>query len=519
LSFSLTLTKAEKEWIKSHNPIKVGVTDIPNLCCKTNKGFKGFSVDLFKEISKDTGMKFKFIRFKNQQELYDAAKKGEIDIVFLSEKTPQKLKYLLFTDSVLSLHNHILLNSQTNYHNPNEILNQKIAVTKASAAADYLRMNYPQIKLVFTDNDLQALKLLNNKKVDAVVAELVSANHFIKKYNLNNIMPGAMLNKFHLRIASLSSEPILNDVLTESIENMPQCKLKSIMLKWGYLREKVMFFDKKTLTFISILFLMLGAFLIYMWRMNQRLKKEIEHKEELLHRLEKLRDSKLNQINEIISMIAHQWKQPLNNLGLLHQLIIHQFRNGMLDEKAMEYFEKNAKEQLTIMSQIIADFRELFKIKESPKEFDLNKLLQQAINECSLSCKQHKIKILYESKGDNFTIHGYPQTLKQVIMNILYNAKDAIIEKNPPKKEIYVKLKKQKDNFVIEIEDTAGGIPLDIIDKIFEPYFTTKRKQNGSGLGLYMAKVILEERMDGKIIAENTENGAKFTLILKDISN
>jgi len=510
----LFLNKKERLWIQNRTkPVLVGITEIPNQILKTKNGYEGYFIDLFKIISDKLDLKFKYVYFDTWSELINAAKKGKIDVVFAAQKTPSRLKYLDFTDTVLIQKNNILENiNNNNFHSIEDLNFKKVAVTKGSAIEEYLKYSYPKIKLILTNNELTSLKLLNSSEVDAAIAETVRAGYYINKYNLNNIVPGPDLNyDYYLSIATVANETMLNTLLTKAVTHIPKKKFKALKLKWGYLKEKVTFFNTQTIIFLSIVAILILSFLMYLFYINRKLKKEIEQKEEALKRIQFLRNSKLSQMSEIINMIAHQWKQPLNNLALLIQFIANKYKNEELTEENFNYFQINAVKQIDLMLQTINDFKELFSQHESKKKFNIIDIMNGILDTIKPIYEKNGIKISFKSFSKNVEIEGYPELFKQIIYNIINNAKDALIERNVQNKEIFIFIKKTKSNIIIEIEDNAGGIPLDIIDKIFEPYFSTKK--NGTGLGLYMAKILLEEKMNATIEVFNTKKGAEFQII------
>ncbi|WP_177202041.1 sensor histidine kinase [Hydrogenimonas thermophila] len=248
--------------------------------------------------------------------------------------------------------------------------------------------------------------------------------------------------------------------------------------------------------------------------MNKKLKREIEEKQKALKRVEKLRDSKLNEMSQIISMIAHQWRQPLNNLYLLIQTHIYNYKKGKIDKQAIQYFKENSKKQINLMSKTINDFMEFFKAQENKNYFDLKKTIEELLSIIEPLFKKNNIKIsFYYEDNNNYTLNNYKNMFTQIIINILNNAKDALLERNIDNKQIYIELQNNDIELIILIKDNAGGIPEDIIDKVFDPYFSTKNEKNGTGLGLYISKIILEERMNGKIDVKNDRNGAIFKII------
>jgi len=216
----------------------------------------------------------------------------------------------------------------------------------------------------------------------------------------------------------------------------------------------------------------------------------------------------------MISMIAHQWRQPLNTLSTLIQSLILKYKIGKIDDEYIEYFDKSSKNLIQNMSQTIDDFRNFFKPEKQKTEFILNEIILNILHMIDIPLKESNIKVEF-IHHDNLKILGYPNEFGQVVLNIINNAKDAILEKNIKDGKIIIELRKDERGIFLTIGDNAGGIPSNIIDKIFDPYFSTKDEKNGTGLGLYMSKLIIEEHMDGVLKVSNKGKGANFTIIFK----
>ena len=211
-------------------------------------------------------------------------------------------------------------------------------------------------------------------------------------------------------------------------------------------------------------------------------------------------------MGEMIGAIAHQWRQPLNTLGLIIQDLEEAYGFGELDEKYIKDTVQTSMKQINFMSKTIDDFRNFFRINKKITHFSVKQAIQETVNIVLAQLKHHNIKITIS--GDDFEIKGFDNEFKQTILNIIGNAKDMIMENNISNPEIQIWLKDKK----VYISDNAGGIPKEIIKRIFEPYFTTKEQGKGTGMGLYMSKMIIEENMGGKITAHNKNGGAEFVI-------
>lgn len=216
--------------------------------------------------------------------------------------------------------------------------------------------------------------------------------------------------------------------------------------------------------------------------------------------------SKLAAMGEMISAIAHQWRQPLNELGIRIQKLKYDFKGNKINEEFINDFIKNSKDTISFMSGTIDDFRNFFSTNKIVSLFSIKESIEEVKNIVSSQLIDNDIEI--EINGNDFSIESFESEFKQVILNIVINAKDALVEKNIQNAKIEIILEDKK----ILIKDNAGGIPIEVIDRIFEPYFTTKGEGKGTGIGLYMSKTIIESNMNGKISVENGQEGAVFTI-------
>jgi len=226
-----------------------------------------------------------------------------------------------------------------------------------------------------------------------------------------------------------------------------------------------------------------------------------------------LHQSRLAQMGEMISMIAHQWRQPLNTLSMLNNTVVLKFKRDKLDTDIMNYFNENSNKQIQQMSKTIDDFRDFFKPEKEKIDYCINDIIIHSIDMLNPVFSKYNLNIEF-SDAQKIYSNGFANELGQALVNIINNAKDALVENKIVDKEIVVDLEQKGDKAIITIKDNAGGIPEDIIDKIFDPYFSTKLEKNGTGLGLYMTKLIIEEHLDGEIGVENIDDGATFSIEL-----
>jgi len=239
--------------------------------------------------------------------------------------------------------------------------------------------------------------------------------------------------------------------------------------------------------------------------LDRMVKDEIEKNREKEQML--MHQSKLAALGEMLGNIAHQWRHPITRLSLLVQNFEMAYKMQKLDDKFVEKFKTKAFEQINYMSATIDDFTSFFKKDKEKQKFYVREVIEDALK--LLEGRIKNIEIIKEY-GTKIEINGYKTEFSQVILNILNNAIDALNEKEIKNKKIWIRIK----NNLIEIEDNAGGIPEEIKDKIFEPYFTTKFQSQGTGIGLYMSKIIITKHFNSKLEVENSKYGAIFKIIL-----
>ncbi len=218
-------------------------------------------------------------------------------------------------------------------------------------------------------------------------------------------------------------------------------------------------------------------------------------------------------MGEMIGNIAHQWRQPLNALSLVMQNIKFSYEIGDLDDEFMERSSNKVDLLTKNMSKTIDDFRNFFKPNKGKEKFCLDEIVYETLSLIESTFEHHNIKIEKEIiKG--VKVYGFPNEFLHTLLNILNNAKDAFEENNIANRIVVLVVDKNDKEGIIKIQDNAGGIPKDIQNKIFEPYFTTKEEGKGTGIGLYMSKIIIEKNMDGELLNKNINGGTIFTIKL-----
>jgi PAS domain S-box-containing protein len=236
-----------------------------------------------------------------------------------------------------------------------------------------------------------------------------------------------------------------------------------------------------------------------------RVVEELRNNERIL-----AQQSRQAAMGEMIGNIAHQWRQPLNALGLTVQQLSLYYQLGEFNKEVLDNGVRKSMTLIKHMSRTIDDFRDFFSPDKEMAEFKIHSAVAKTMDlvKDSLSERQIAVEIICQ---DEPTATGYPHEYSQVLLNILINARDAIDTRRPLLPRICIVVGDGTGRSVVTITDNAGGIPPEILDNIFDPYFSTKGVQ-GTGIGLYMSKTIIERNMHGSLSVRNTGDGAEFRI-------
>ncbi|NOX15414.1 MAG: GHKL domain-containing protein [Epsilonproteobacteria bacterium] len=239
-----------------------------------------------------------------------------------------------------------------------------------------------------------------------------------------------------------------------------------------------------------------------------RVKDELEKNQKLL-----IAQSKQAAMGEMINMIAHQWRQPLSVISMAASNIVIDIELDINDKNALKEESKEIINEINFLSQTIDDFRNFFKTDKKVEKVKISEILDKAIRLVEKQFISRSIEIIHNFQ-DEKNITTYSRELIQVFLSILNNSKEAYEEIKDIKKVIKIEIRGYDNRVSIVITDNAGGVKEDMVERIFEPYFSTKEKKNGSGLGLYMSKTIIEKHLQGTIKAYNYGNGISLEIVL-----
>ncbi|AXX88193.1 signal transduction sensor histidine kinase [Malaciobacter marinus] len=258
--------------------------------------------------------------------------------------------------------------------------------------------------------------------------------------------------------------------------------------------------------------------------LNETLEKKVQEELEKNRAKDKkmIQQSRFAALGEMIGNIAHQWRQPLSAISSTASSMQLQMELGINQKEDIEKSYESIITYVEFLTQTIEDFRNFFKEDKEKSEFDIQKILKNSLSITAASYKDRNIDVLTNFKEDINITFGFPNELSQVFLNILSNAKDAFTNNKIKTPQVTINIFEKDAYNIIEIIDNAGGIDIKNIEKIFDPYFTTKHQTQGTGIGLYMSKEIIQKHMNGLLNVENriitvnntTYKGACFTILL-----
>jgi len=258
--------------------------------------------------------------------------------------------------------------------------------------------------------------------------------------------------------------------------------------------------------------------------LEKMVEKEIDHRLKVQKKADEekskneqllMQQSKLAMLGEMIGNIAHQWRQPLMQLSAIIMYLDAYNEKGKLTPEKFTKKIKDGNSIIDFMSKTIEDFRNYYKPEKQKEKFLLKDSIDNALFIVNSSLKTSNIEVVTNYCNKNIELESFKNEFSQALLNIITNAKDILILKSIKNAKIFIDVKEENNNVIISIEDNAGGIENKILEKVFDPYFTTKHKSQGTGIGLYMTKMIIESNMNGDIKVKNSTNGARFIITLK----
>ena len=394
------------------------------------------------------------------------------------------------------------------------------------AILDLLKMKYKNIEFVTVKNVDEGLEKVLNGELFGHIDTISTAWYKLQSKYLTELSVSAKLDEVSkISIAVRNDDNILYEIFQKSVLSIDDFVKDEMLNKWISVEYKKEFDYSilwKVFLALSIIFIAILYRQKLLKKVNNSLKEKVEEKTKELRQInseleirikqevdENLKkDRLLSQQQKMVSMgqmienIAHQWRQPLSLISTGVSGIKLKKQLNELDD---EFFYNTLNSILNTskyLSNTIDDFRYFFKPQKEKENFYLEKCCIKTIDLMNPNFLNKDIEISYEI--EDIQVCGYETELIQVLINILNNSKDALEFLNKNEKFIFINIFRENNKAIVEIKDNAGGIKEDILDKVFEPYFTTKHQSQGTGIGLFMCKEIINKHMNGEIYISNT---------------
>jgi len=533
----VTLMASSLEVQKVQELQKVKVCVSPNgLPIEMNENGRhiGMAADFLAIISKKTGLEFELLPTRTWSESINAAKKYQCDILSAAEENDELAHYFHFTDPYMGFPIVIIARENTPFVSSLEsIKEQKVATIADAEYIEVLNRHYPKMQITGMTTTKDGLQSVRGGKVDYFIDITADLAYVTGKYHISGLnIAGFVGDDFYYRVAVRKDDPVLFTKIQSAVQSISEEEKHQIYKRW---------IDADIETAIDyshiwkILILSLSGFVVFfIW--NRKLSREIFKRQEAEKQLLELNDSleekirkqvlkmreadlllhqqsRLAQTGELLSNIAHQWRQPLARLSALFMQAEIKVKQGKLDKEELQDLIAQNNSIVEHMSQTIEDFTHFFQMDDKKRVlFHPEKLCQKAVGIIDGTLQSNDIMLHKSYPKITPKLYGHPRAFSHLILILLSNANDILKKRNIVQAAIWLEMTNDSEHLRVTVEDNGGGIDEEIISKVFDPYFTTKPKEEGTGVGLYLGSTIIQRIFQGTLTVSNSAKGAKFLI-------
>ena len=546
INTNLELTLKEKEFIeKTHFNIAITKNWYPFSFEEDNNKALGISSEFWEIIVKKLNLKTSNTFFNSFDEQIKSLQSGKSDIIFSVGESESRKKFAYFSNEYLKFPISIVTKKDEHFiENIDDIINKKIAVGNNFTAHNLLKEKYPNLDLVLVNNVEEGLNLVSKNQVFAFVDIKPILTYNIAKFSFKDLkVSGNSGIDFSLKIMVRKELKDLIPILNKTIATIPASEVITIVNSWNNVKFQTSIDYTIVWILTFVVFFSIIAFIhrtVTLKILNKKLKYTVEEKtKELRYLNENLqitidkktkelleKEAILNQqakmaaMGEMIENIAHQWRQPLSVISTISSSLKIKKEMNILDDKEFYVALQSINRTSQNLSNTIDDFRNFFSPNKEINKFYISELIKKSKDLIKSRFDKFNIKVI--ENIDDIEILSYQNELFQVILNLFSNSIDVLSSSQIENKIIYIKIYHDENNLYIEFLDNGGGIKDEFINRVFEPYFTTKHKSQGTGIGLYMSLQIVTKHLNGEISVKNDTFihnnikyfGAKFTILL-----
>ena len=524
---SINLTQEENYYLRNKDVLKMCIKrDHMPYESINNNHLEGIVSEYKILLEKKLDIDIQIVVTDNRMETISYLQEGRCDMISFAGNINSRDKIINFTDSYINLpYVAIAKKDQTFISNFTQLENFKVVTSNCKVLNQTIEQNYPLIQKTKVYSFEQGFSRIEENDADFFIANIADVAYFMKDYYSPDIHIAGRFNEaLQLSFALNKGNETLLSILNKTVQNISKAEHDEALSKFTTLQYKKVIDYSFTIK-IVIFSLFIIILLLFFYRREKNLKNKIsklnqnlEYKitKEVNKNREKdqylFQQSKLASMGEMIGNIAHQWRQPLNRIGLSSQ-IIHtlvedkETTNNEQIKRKIDHINKN----IHYMSDTIEDFMNYFHPDKEKKVFLIHDSFMKALQLLKTRTSDITINL---KVNEELQINGYENEFTQIILVILNNALDNYEITKVDNFIIDIFIEENNNYYTILIKDNGGGIEAKTIDKIFEPYFTTKFQKEGSGIGLYMAKMILEQSMQSSIDVRSYGNITIFEIQL-----
>jgi len=526
-----SLTNQEKQYLKEN---------LFNVC--TQYGFYpydgyadgkliGMAGEYFQELEKRISLRYKAVEVRSYFDLNEKVMNGECDLVSIMYTDSKRFKEFIIPSETFATDSYKLITGVTTppIYLASKRSKEKVFYTMLEEDKRHLQKQYPwlQVEVVFDIEEV--IKTIQNDTNTAFVILQNKADRVVQKYGFTKIKVNEavpeVLNSGSIGVSS--KHPKLLHILNKTIVSWDSVALnKKILEKYQLTSYSVTSYNKYLWIAIGVLLFIIvismGRYFFqqinHAWeidKINRGLQKQVDEQVDELREkdLKLFEQEKAVSMDELVKNVSHHWRQPLATVKSCITNMEVQKELGVLDDAMLDKNIQNIHKNINYLNETLNNFSSFVREGSEVEKIQLQELIENILQFMKPSLLESNIKISDNTQtAPPVYVRVKPLDLKQVILSLITNSKEQLMQTLDHERWIKIELEVDGENIFLNVEDNGGGIPEDMLHRVFEPYFTSKHKDRGVGLSLYMTQKILRESMQGNIAVKNTKNGAKFTI-------
>ena len=493
--------------------------------------YDGMGADVISLLEKNLDIPIQLVPTHSKEESIQKLLSKKCDFIAMSSETSDADLKMAFTSAVLQVPLVVLTTDDRLYVSDfKEIADRSFVIQKDHPMISSLRALFPALKLTLVPSEVDGLRWVEEGQYYGFITSNFTVSHLFAHHIANNLKVSAQIPlTMPVGFTLLAENQLLYSILEQSTQSILQNEIQRLIQKWIPERSPKGF-DYSVVLQLVLFFILFSAIAFALYfevRLKKsRLEEATKSLDTLNHELESrikeeveisrekdmvmYRQSRFASMGEMIGNIAHQWRQPLMELSAILmdlQAAIH-FKTKVTEHDVVDTIVSSNR-VIQFMSHTIDDFRNFFSPQKELSAFCINEVVAEAINIMKATLHHHRITLEVIEHLPNAMAYGLKNEYAQVIINLISNAKDILTVRAVAKGHIVIEIDQNAEYSKVSVIDNAGGIKDEDFSHIFEPFFT-KEKSNGTGIGLFMSRMIIENNMKGIITVGNVDDGVAF---------